>query len=114
MMFLSVQLQVCSFFETRKLQCVCAFVDSNDLHVSAQAFADAAAQNATALQDLENRLGLTNPDERESVLQRGRQEVLYKTKERLSSHLEMLHLSIKRKRETITKDTSLLIDLDTL
>ena len=86
------------------------FIDNNDLHISAQAFADAVTQKANALHDLENRLGLTNQDERESVLQRGRQEVLNQTKERLASHLEMLHLSIMRKQETITKDTSLLIE----
>ena len=84
-------------------------IENNDLHISAQAFADAVTLRASALQDLENRLGFTSQDERESVLQRGRQEVLNQTKERLASHLEMLHLSIMRKQETITKDTSMLL-----
>jgi len=85
-------------------------VDNNDLHVSAQTFTDAVTQKATVLHDLENRLGLTTQDNRESVVQSGRQEVLNKTKERLASPLEMLHLSILKKQETIAKDTSWLIN----
>jgi len=57
-------------------------IENNDLHISAQAFADAVMLRASGLQDLENWLGFTSQDERESVLQRGRQELNW-TKERL-------------------------------
>ena len=35
-------------------------IENNDLHISAQAFADAVTLRASALQDLENRLGFTS------------------------------------------------------